>query len=269
MGFVRKVTGASDAKKAAGEASQAQVRATEAAIKAREEAAERAQEFFVPFAGITERGIEGASFLADPQAQFQFLQDNPLFDLALENVNRQTQQAAASRGRLSAGDTLQQLSQNVLLSAEPLIDRQRQDISNLLGFGGDIAASQANIETGQAAGISDLITQGGAAQAAGIIGRQQASPSQLETFKQGVDILGSVAGLFGGGGGFGFSDPRLKTNINLIGSRNGHNWYSWDWNEKAHELGLSGSSEGVLSTEVPHAVFRHSSGYDFVDYGAL
>ena len=261
MGFVRKVTGADAAKDAARESASTQLEATKEAIKAREEAAARAQEFFTPFAGVAERGIEASSFLADPQAQFEFLQGNPLFDLALENVNRQTQQAAASRGRLSAGDTLQQLSENVLLSSQPLIDRQRSDVLSLLQLGGDIATSQANIETGQAAGIADLITQGGQAQAAGIIGAQQARPSQLESFTQGAQILGSVAGLF--------SDPRLKTNIKLVGTNKGHNWYSWDWNEKAHELGLSGSSEGVLSTEVPHAVFKHESGYDMVDYGAL
>lgn len=261
MGFVRKITGADAAKDAAQESSQAQITAGREAIAAQKEAAERAQKFFEPFAGVAERGVELSGFLADPQAQFDFLQGNPLFDRALQNVNEQTQQAAASRGRLSAGDTLQQLSENVLLASQPLIDRQRQDVSNLINLGTGIASSQANIETGQAARVGELTTDIGAARAAGIIGAQQATPSTLETFGSGLQILGGLGTLF--------SDPRLKTNIKLIGRKNGHNWYSWQWNAKAAGLGLQGAGEGVMSTEVPHAVVTHESGYDMVDYGAL
>jgi hypothetical protein len=163
------------------------------AILAQQEAAARGQEFFEPFAGVAERGVDLSGFLGDPEAQFGFLERNPLFNLALENVNRQTQQAAASRGRLSAGDTLQQLASNVLLSAQPLISGQKQDIRDLLNLGVGVAGSQANIETGQAARVGNLLTDVGAAEAAGVVGAQSArtagSQGAIESLMTGANLL--------------------------------------------------------------------------------
>ena len=150
-GFVKKtvgsITGSSQADAAKG-AARTQGRAGKRAIVERREAAERSQEFLSPFAAVGQQGVDQAGFLTDPQAQFDFLQSNPLFQLALENANTQTQQSAASAGRLSAGDTLEQLSNNVLLSASPLINQQSQNIRGLINVGTGIAGSQANIETG-------------------------------------------------------------------------------------------------------------------------
>lgn len=262
MGFVRKFTG-SDAAKASEESAIIQADAGREAIIEQREAAERAQGFFEPFAGAAERGIEESGFLADPQAQFDFLKDNPLFNLALENANQRTEQQASSRRRLSFGDTLQQLSNNVLLSAAPLIDRQRQDVSSLLQFGGDIATSQANIETGQAARIGDLTTGIGAATAAGQVGAASAKAQGAEN----VVTTGLIAAAIA-------SDERLKTNRKVIGEKKGHTWWSWDWNELAAKVfGLYGSSEGVMAQEVlkisPSAVVVDDSGYYKVHYEAL
>jgi len=87
------------------------------------------------------------------------LQNNPLFQASLDNANQQTLQSAAARGRLSSGDTLQQLSQNTLLSASPLIQQQKQSIGDLLTIGQNVAGNQGN-----------LLTGGAAAQAGGLIG---------------------------------------------------------------------------------------------------
>lgn len=161
--------------KAAEDSAAIQAESGEAAIIAQREAAERAQTFFDPFAGVAERGVGLSGFLADPQQQFDFLQNNPLFNLALENANRSTLQGAAAGGRLAAGDTLTDLSSNVLLQAQPLIDRQRQDIAGLLNLGVGVAGSQANIETGLGAGTSGLLTDIGSVQGAGIVGAGRAN----------------------------------------------------------------------------------------------
>ena len=70
------------------------------------------------------------------------------------------------------------------------------------------------------------------------------------------------------------SDERLKENIKLIGkSENGHNLYTWDWNNKAKELGVNDPTTGVLAQEVmkymPEAVIENDNGYYMVNYGAL
>ena len=180
-------------------AAQLQAESGDAAILAQQESAARAQEFFSPFAGITGRGIEQSSFLGNPQEQFDFLQSNPLFQASLDNANRITNQSAASTGRLNAGDTLTDLSRNVLLSSEPLIDRQRQDIAGLLNLGVGLAGSQANIETGLGAGTSGLLTDIGNVRGAGLIGAANAqSAGAIDQAKIINDSLLAGAAIFSG-----------------------------------------------------------------------
>ena len=68
-----------------------------------------------------------------------------------------------------------------------------------------------------------------------------------------------------------FSDRRLKSNITQVGKLpSGQNVYTWTWNDKAGELGLSGNSIGVMADETdPSMVSVGSDGYQMVNYGAL
>lgn len=137
-------------------------------------AIDRAMEAMAPFRELGESAIPMAGFLTDPNQQMDFLKSNPLFGLALENANNQTMNMAAARGRLSAGDTLQQLSNNVLLSASPLINDQKNSILSLL-----------NIGTGTTGQLQNLITDQGAVNAGGIVGagnaRSQGASNLLQT----------------------------------------------------------------------------------------
>lgn len=253
MGFVRDFTGKT-AVQAAGKAADAQVLG-----------AQEASALFDPFKGIGQQGLGKADFLTDADAQFDFLQNNPLFQSILEQNNQATGQAqdnlfksAAARGRLSAGDTLQQINtlgensaRNLLLSSAPLIQGQKQSIGDLLNFGLTTASNQGNLRTGQAA-----------AEAGGIVGAANARGDRAKGI---VDLGMQLAGSF--------SDPQLKDNIKLIGSENNHNIYTWDWNDNALELGLTGSSTGVLANEVkkvmPEAIKMHESGYMLVNYDMI
>jgi hypothetical protein len=64
-----------------------------------------------------------------------------------------------------------------------------------------------------------------------------------------------------------FSDVRLKTDIQPIGKRGGHDWYAYRylWDEPGTVR------QGVMAQEVIHtgAVSVHPSGYLMVNYGAL
>jgi len=159
---------------------------------------------------------------------------------------------------------LQDLSNNVLLSASPLIDRQRQDITNLLNLGTGITESQANVAIGKGANIGNLTTDIGSAQAAGTVGAANA----LTAGNQNLASTGlGAAALF-------FSDDRLKTNKKHLGKHKGYDWWSWDWNELAGKLfNLHGSSQGVIAQEAklinPEAVIMDSSGFYKVKYGEL
>ena len=211
-----------------------------------------------PFQGVGQQGLDQSNFLTDPNAQFDFLQSNPLFQNALASGDRNVERlmaSAASRGRLSAGDTIEQVQslgqENLINAGRPLIQDQKQSIGDLLNFGATTASNQGNLLTGQAA-----------AAAGGIVGeanaRGQGANNILNT--------GLQAGAL-------FSDARLKQNINKIGNQNGFNIYSWDWNAIAQGFGLTGSSTGVLSSEVkeimPKAVSMAENGYDQVDYNMI
>ena len=255
MGFVRDLTGKT-AVDAASKSADVQV-----------QAGKDASALLDPFASIGQQGLGQAGFLTDPQAQYDFLQNNPLFQLGLDNANQQTMQGAASRGRLSSGDTLQQLNNNAMLVGQGLIGDQKQSIGSLLNYGLTTAGNQGNLLLGQ-----------GAAAAGGITGAANARGDRASNLLSlgGGAITGGIGGIGGGIGGILkgaiggiFSDPALKEDIKKVGNKNGFNIYTWTWNEAAEKLGLSGSSRGVMANEVkavmPNAVSERD-GYMTVNY---
>lgn len=217
-----------------------------------------AQEFLQPFAGVGQQGVDLAGFLTDPTQQRSFLESNPLFQLGLENLNQQTNKSAASRGRLTAGDTLEQLNQNAMLAGQPLIQDQKRSIVDLLNFGSGTSRSQANAALGLGSGISNLIQDQGNVGAAGIQNRNQI---QADTTANQQQLASSIFSMF--------SDPKLKENKKVIGDKNGFKLWSWTWNDLANELGLHGNSTGVMADEVlskmPDAI-SYDRGYMKVNY---
>jgi hypothetical protein len=231
---------ASQAKDASEKAEAEQLDALGRSIAETRRATAEGQGFLAPFGDIGLQGVEQAGFLTDAQAQFDFLQNNPLFQMGLDNANRQTLQSSASRGRLSSGDTLEQLNNNALLTAAPLIQSQKNSIGDLLNFGSGIATNQANTAIGQGSQISNAFENQGNVLAAGIQNRNQIQADATANQQQlAAQIFTAV------------SDPRLKTNKKVIGEKNGFKLWSWDWNELAKEVfNLVGSSTGVMADEV-------------------
>jgi hypothetical protein len=225
-------------------------------------AEERALGFLSPFSQLGQSGIDQAGFLTDQQAQFDFLQNNPLFQLALNNANQGTNAAAAAGGRLSAGDTLQQLSNNVLLSASPLIDRQSGGIRDLLNIGTGVAGQQAGISTDTGTNIANLLGEIGSAEASGAIASKNARDRGSSNL---LGLAGGIASIF--------SDPKLKENKRKIGKKNGFSIWSWTWTKEAFKkFNLKGNSTGVMLPEViekmPEAV-SYQNGFGKVNYSMI
>tara|TARA_R110000850_G_scaffold101179_3_gene209384 strand:+ start:969 stop:1793 length:825 start_codon:yes stop_codon:yes gene_type:complete len=270
MGFVRDLTGktAADAARKGGDA---QVDQSRMALEELRASKEQGLGFLQPFQQLGQQGLDQASFLTDPQAQFDFLQNNPLFQMGLDNANTQTNQMAASRGRLSAGDTLQQLNNNALLTAAPLIGQQKQSIQDLLSRGFNTGQSQANASLGFGSQLGEAQNNIGNSIAGNLSGQASARGAAAN------NMLGLASGIASNPAvqGFAkslFSDPRLKENIKQAGVDNGFNIYSWDWNEEANKLNLYGSSKGVMADEVnktrPEAI-TIKNGYMQVDYAKI
>ena len=89
----------------------------------------------------------------------------------------------------------------------------------------------------------------------------------------GLSQLGQIAGIAGSLGFSPFSDARLKDNVTHIGEDKGYNVYTWEWNDKAKELGIDQPTVGVMAQEVletnPDAISVDDNGYYRVNYGAL
>jgi hypothetical protein len=202
FGLIDPMEGADAAAAAAQRAAGIQEAGVERGIGEIRGAEERALGFLSPFQQVGQQGIQQAGFLTDPQAQFEFLQNNPLFQQALSQAERGTKGMAAARGRLSAGDTLQQLSQNVLLSASPLIQQQKASIADLLNLGTGVAGRQAQTVTGTGASVADLMGTGAAARAAGEVGAANAQAQGIQDMTQlaltGASMLFPPAAPFAG-----------------------------------------------------------------------
>jgi len=70
------------------------------------------------------------------------------------------------------------------------------------------------------------------------------------------------------------SDIRLKENVEYLGNKNGVNFYSWDWNDKAKKLGVDNQpTTGVIAQDlisyIPEAVHLDDDGYYSVDYSKV
>jgi hypothetical protein len=70
------------------------------------------------------------------------------------------------------------------------------------------------------------------------------------------------------------SDIRLKKDIKLLGKENGHNVYSWEWNDEGKRIAdPSQPKVGVMAQELqethPHLVRLGADGFLRVDYSGL
>ena len=239
--------------------------------------------------GAQERAIRAGAFggsrsaLLESESQRPYAEQMARTAAGLRQSGFEQAQAAAER------DVARQ--QQMAMFAPQFELQARQQQAGLLG----------GLQTGQLQGLG-LLGQAGAQQQAL---QQRAIEAQRGEFQRALDYPRQQIGLlqagmgtplisttssnkqkgisgteFGAGvAGIGelisiFSDIRLKENITKIGkSANGHNLYTWDWNDKAKKLGIDSPTTGVIAQEVmkymPKAVTKNANGYYMVNYGVL
>lgn len=132
------------------------------------------------------------------------------------------------------------------------------------GISGNLLQNIINAITGAAGAEAAGITGGAEATASGILGAAQAKTQA----KQNLLNLGGTLGA-----AYLFSDPRLKTNIRIIGKIGPLDLVEWDW---IPELGDSIVSEfptmGYFSTQVKELypdLVEEFGGYDVINYPAV
>lgn len=236
------------------EAAESQARLGREALALNDETLRRLEQTLAPFVqtAMTVRGQ--AADLFGPGAAQTVAQD-PAFQQALRQQQRQILNRQAAGGRLGASETPLALQTSGAQLGQDFLSRQRGDILGALGLGQASAAQQAagGLQTGQRG--SDLLTQIGNAQAAGGIGAAQ-------SFGQGAQntagLVGSIMSMF--------SDRRLKRNISKHGTYRGYNTYKYQY--KNNDAWFIGVMSDEVKEKNPEAI-SEIGGFDCVNYGAL
>ena len=159
---------------AAKNASRTQAQAMDKAIHLQRETRDLAREDLAPFRDFGAGQINPLLELLTPQGQTNYVQANPLFEAALDSVNKATMANQAARGKLGSGGTLAALQNNYMSTAMPFINSQQNALFNAVNMGQSSAAGQANTAMNTGNQVSALLGNAGDAQAAGIIGANNA-----------------------------------------------------------------------------------------------
>lgn len=186
---------AKSAKDASKKSAQIQSDSAAAASELTGAAQEQLRSDLSPFRQAGEAAIPMLQeFATNPQARVDALQQNPLFQASLNSRDRDTLGAAATQGRIGTGGLSQQLSENFMISASPLLQQQEQSLLNLANMGQASAAQTgtAGLQSAQIQG--NLGMQGANAQSAGILASQQASAQRNNQY---ASLLSGVLGGLG------------------------------------------------------------------------
>lgn len=159
-------------KEAARKASQAQGRAADSAGAAQERQYLQARDDLMPFANLGRSQVGPLSEMLTAQGQYDYLQSNPLFNLALERADRQSNNAFLSQGL--TGDARQTLADNTMMTALPFLEHQTNNLFNAVNVGQASSAGQANAALAHGNNLSNLALQKGNVNAAGIVAQNNA-----------------------------------------------------------------------------------------------
>lgn len=214
--------GESSVKQAGGE----QLAATKEQIKYLKGAEERATERLSPFVQLGTDNISQFQALLDPKNQAAYLQNNPMFQAAIQNTGRQLGAGAASQGKLGSGGLVDQLMQNYLSQGENYITNQFNRLLTPVQIGQASAAGSAANTLNTASQVGNALGQMGDIRAATILGRQNASAALGNTLIQGA----ANAAMF-------LSDRTYKRDITKIGEDQNGNVYRFKylWSDDVYE----------------------------------
>ena len=215
-------------------------------------------------AGLTGLGAEyGMTFdnegnlISDGSTMVERAKASPLYAGLMEGGARgedAIMRNASMTGGLRSGNTSANLwDYNAELQNNALLTSYNDQVQGIRGLAQ--LPSNANAIGGSIGNVGSILGQG------------LAGAGQARADGQGQALSAGIAGL----AAF-FSDQRLKKNKKKVGSRYGFDWFTWDWNDIAEKLGLTGSSEGVMADLVQKVrpdLIGERDGFMTVDYGRL
>ena len=235
MGWLKKTvdsfTGGKQAAKASREAAALQAQSADKAIASQKESRDIARSDLQPFREAGQNALGGlTSLVSDPNSQKSFIENNPFFDTLANQASSTLFANQAAKGKVGSGGTAEALQNSLFLLGNDLLNQnisQRQNLSNL---GANAASGQANISQNTGSNVSNLLTQKGNAQAAGVVGARNAiNKGRQGLIDMGWELFMSKQGTKKGTNGGSDSgslgtlmacDKRLKTDIKEVGKLN-------------------------------------------------
>lgn len=201
------ITGQSAAD-ASRQASLLQAQSGKDAIKAQKEALNKIRGDLSKFRKAGADMLPGLSeLISDPNAQLNFVQNNPFFNAMAKQAKDSLFANQAARGKLGSGDTAAGLQDRLLLLGNSLLDNSINQRFNLATMGANAAAQTGTMTQNSGNSISDLLTGIGNAGAAGQIGVANAMGQGASNA-----MTGLISGL-----GLALSDRRMKTDARIVG----------------------------------------------------
>jgi len=248
---------------AAIEAARIQAQGATEGIDELREAREQARADLDPFrqqgAGLAP-GL--ANLLTDKGAQRDFLAQNPFFKPLAEKAQQDIFASQAARGKVGSGETGNILQNKLLQIGSELLNKNITQRQNLVALGSNAASGQATGGLSTASGITDLLTGSANAQAAGIVGAQNAQTQRNQT------IATTALSIFA-------SDERVKEDIEQIGThKSGLPIYTFKYKpdlafkygwDTEHQIGFMAQEVQEMFPEYVYDI----DGILHIDYGSL
>jgi len=205
-------------------------------------------------------------YAGDQQPILNQAMSSPYMSQLIDTGEQAIARNAQATGGFRSGSTKENLagnSQNVLMSLVNQVLQGKQGIANA-GMGATDAYGNAmqNIQAGVGA------TRGN------IANIDIANAAQKTNTAAGMtNMYGSIIGGAASGGAAALmSDARLKKNVVKVDEKHDLPWYTWDWNELAEDIGLTGVSEGHIAQEVQEVrpdLVTTKNGYLAINYGGF
>ena len=148
------------------------------------EARDQMERLNKPYLELGESAIPGLQQFIDDPTGFNYLNENPMFNAAVDYGSERIENYASAGGRLNSGGTIDQIFKNYMATGDQLVNSGFQRAMAPVQLG----QSSANF---QGANAANLITGAGNAQAAGIVGAGNAKAAGINNA---VGILGQTLG---------------------------------------------------------------------------
>ena len=249
-------------------AADAQVRANNASIAEMRRQFGITQENIAPWLTAGQDALGATQESATPQgldALLAQIMGTDTFGSLVDERQRGVQGQLAAGGLTRSGTAMQEAARvptDLALALENMLTGRQSDISNR---GASAAVGLGNLGQSNSSGIAGLMSQSGNAISSGIITDQQARAQGQQNLFNTAATIGSMF--------MGFSDPRLKENVEQVSSIHDLGVYQWDWKAETKGTLIDGRSNiGFMADEVqekyPHHVGEFG-GFMVINYPAL